>query len=276
MPLTANSVVFITGASSGIGRACAEHLHAQGYRVYGTSRRPAEVAGLPFPLLAMDVTDGDQVCAAVGEVVEREGRLDAVVNNAGYGIAGAVEETSVEEAQAQLDANFLGVLRVCRAVLPPMREQGSGTIINVSSLAGLVGVPFQGLYSASKFAVEGLTEALRLEVAPFGIRVVLLEPGDFRTGFTARRQWTRESVEDSPYATPARRAIAVMEADEQAGASPELAARTVQRIIEARSPRLRTVVGPLSQRAMAALHRFVPRSLLEWALRTYYQLERED
>lgn len=266
-------IVFITGASSGLGRATAEHLHAHGYRVYGTSRKPDAAPDLPFPLLAVDVGDEASVRQAVEEVVTREGRLDVVLNNAGYGIAGAVEETTPEEAMRQLDVNVLGALRVCRAALPVMRRQGSGLILNVSSLGGRVGLPFQGWYSASKFALEGLTEALRAEVAPFGVRVVLLEPGDFRTGFTAQRQWTAESGEGSAYGARARRCVAVMEADEQAGAHPEQAARLVRRIIETPRPRLRYAVGPFSQRAIMALRAFIPDGLFAWGLRKYYRLD---
>lgn len=185
-------VVFITGASSGIGKICAEHLHAKGYRVYGTSRRasstPQAVGSDRFRLIAMDVNSEDSVQRAIQTVLVAEGRIDVVLNNAGDGVAGSVEDTSLDEAQRQLDTNFFGVLRVCHAALPIMRRQASGLIVNVSSLGGLVGLPFQGLYSASKFAVEGMTEALRMEVRPFGVRVVLVEPGDFRTGFTEQRR----------------------------------------------------------------------------------------
>lgn len=266
-------VVLITGASSGLGRATAEHLHEHGYRVYGTSRKPEAAPELPFPLLQVDVADEASVRQAVEHIVTQEGRLDVVVNNAGYGIAGAVEETTPEEAMRQLDVNLLGVLRVCRAALPVMRRQGSGLILNVSSLGGRVGLPFQGWYSASKFALEGLTEALRMEVAPFGVRVALLEPGDFRTGFTAQRQWTAESMEASPYEERARRCVGVMEADEQSGAHPEQAARLIRRIIETPRPKVRYTVGPLAQRAMIALRPFIPGRLFEWGIRKYYRLD---
>lgn len=276
MPSLNRSVVLITGASSGIGRACAGHLHEQGYRVYGTSRRPAASSDIPFTLLQMDVTDEESVRRAVEQVVEAEGRLDVVMNNAGSGIAGAIEDTSIEEAQAQFDTNFFGMMRVCRAVLPVMREQGSGLIINVSSMAAFVGLPFQGLYSASKFAVEGLTEALKLEVEPFGVKVALLEPGDFRTGFTSQRRWVQAAQSGSVYEAPARRAVTVMEADEQNGSDPAEAARVVQRIIEAENLRMRYTTGPFPQRVQAALRGVLPRWFIEWNLRHYYQLEGED
>lgn len=275
MPSHNRSVVLITGASSGIGRACAERLHEQGYHVYGTSRRPTATPDVPYTLLEMDVTDEESVRGAVAQIAEAEGRLDVVMNNAGSGVAGAIEDTSIEEALAQLDTNFLGVMRVCRAALPVMRQQGSGLIINVSSMAAFVGVPFQGLYSASKFAVEGLTEALKLEVEPFGVKVALLEPGDFSTGFTEHRWWARAAQDGSPYDGPARRAVTVMEADERNGADPAEAARVVQRIIEAENPRMRYTTGPFSQRVQAALRGVLPRWFVEWNLRSYYKLQGE-
>ena len=190
-------VVLVTGASSGIGKACAELLFARGCRVYGTSRqapralveaRTSDLAPL-LRMIPLDVTSDDSVDAAVGVVLACEGRLDAVVNNAGFGVAGAAELTTIEEAREQFETNFFGTVRVCRAVLPVMRQQGSGRILNISSIAGRIGIPFQAFYSASKFAIEGFSEALRMEVAPFGVKVVLIEPGDFRTGFTAARKW---------------------------------------------------------------------------------------
>src|SRR5579872_2559800 len=177
-----NRVALVTGASSGIGRACAELLAARDFRVYGASRHP--LPGSSFESLPMDVRDEESVTAGIASIVQREGRLDVIVNNAGIAIAGAVEDTSVEEAKDQFDVNFFGALRVCRAVLPVLRDQRSGTIVNIGSIGGLIALPFQGLYSASKFALEGLSESLRLEVAPFGIHVVLIEPGDQQTPLT--------------------------------------------------------------------------------------------
>ena len=171
-------MVLVTGASSGIGLACADLLARRGFRVYGASRTATEPERA-FPSLRMDVDDDVSVAEGVARVLEREGRIDAAVNCAGFGIAGA---------KRQFETNFFGVLRVCRAVLPAMRERRAGTIVNVSSIAGLVPLPFQGFYSASKFALEGMSEALRMEVRPFGIRVVLVEPGDCRTHFTANRR----------------------------------------------------------------------------------------
>jgi NAD(P)-dependent dehydrogenase (short-subunit alcohol dehydrogenase family) len=270
-------VVLITGASSGIGRVCAEHLHANGYRVYGTSRNaqwpgPAvgQASSPPYCLLPLDVTSDTSVAAAVQLVVEREDALDVLVNNAGFGIAGAVEDTTIDEAREQFDTNFFGTMRMCRAALPVMRRQGSGCIVNISSIAGRIGIPFQALYSASKFAVEGFTEALRMEAAPFGIRVVLVEPGDFRTGFTGNRRLARAPVTGA-YRERQSRAIAVMEHDERHGATPEAVARVVHHIVTRRSPRPRYAVGPLTERFALLLKRVVPARLFEWGLATYYR-----
>ena len=192
----------------------------------------------------MDVRDDASVRAAVADLVAREGRIDVVVNNAGIAVAGAVEDTSIEEALEQFDVNFFGVLRVCRAVLPHMRARRSGCIVNIGSIAGLVAVPYQGLYSASKFALEGLSEALRLEVRPFGIRVVLIEPGDHRTGLTDNRRATAAARENPAYRDRYERAVARMAADERGGPAPEAVARLVRRIVELKKPRLRYTAGP--------------------------------
>jgi NAD(P)-dependent dehydrogenase (short-subunit alcohol dehydrogenase family) len=275
-PPAGRGVVLITGASSGLGRACADYLAGRGHRVYGTSRRAAAVPE-PQPggwqLLAMDVTSEVSVAQALRTVLEREGRIDVVCNNAGDGVAGAVEDTSLEEAQRQLDTNFFGVLRVCRAVLPAMRARGAGLIVNVSSLGGLVALPFQGLYSASKFAVEGMSEALRMEVKPHGVRVVLLEPGDFRTGFTAQRRMAAAAGDSSVYAARFGKALAAMERDERGGCEPLLAARLLERIIQARAPKARYQVGAFAQRfSVLFLRRIMPQRLFEYLLMMSYNI----
>ena len=266
-------VVLITGASSGIGQACAQHLAGRGYRVYGTSRHAPEPA-VPAPgvtLIPMDVGSEASAENAVQWILKQEGRLDVVVNNAGYGIAGAVEDTSIAEAQAQFDTNFFGLLRVCRAVLPILRQQGSGYLINISSMAGLVAIPFQGMYSASKFAVEGLTEALRHEMRPHGVRVVLVEPGDFRTGFTAQRQMVAAAA-GSAHAERCRAAVEIMQRDEAAAAEPDAVAHLLERILAAPSPRLRYLVGPVAQKlGVAILKKLLPQKAFEAIIARYYR-----
>jgi NAD(P)-dependent dehydrogenase (short-subunit alcohol dehydrogenase family) len=267
MTEVSRKVVLVTGASSGIGKCCAEHLLKCGYRVFGTQRRPPSIPRSTSPaveMIPMDVDDDRSVTEGVHSVVQRAGRLDAVVNNAGWGLMGAVEDTSIEEAKAQMETNFFGVLRVCRAVLPIMRQQGSGHIINISSLAGIVGLPFSGLYSASKFALEGMSESLRLETRGFGIRVVLVEPGDFRSNFPAARRMTEASATNDAYREVLRKIRAAQERDEANGPTPEPIARLVEKILRTSRPRTRYTSGWISQRIVVPCKRFLPQRVFEW------------
>lgn len=258
-------VVLVTGASSGIGQACARHLAGRGWRVFGTSRRASADGRAEggVEMVAMDVDSDASVQVAVATVLERAGRIDAVVNNAGWALAGAVEDTTPDEARAQMETNFMGVWRVCRAVLPAMRAAGRGHIVNVGSIGGRVGLPFQAAYSASKFAVAGFTEALSGEVRPFGIHVALIEPGNYRTGITTSRRLAFGAGEASAYARRFGRAMRVIEADEQRGADPAEVARAVKRVLESRAPRLRTMVGPAFERVAASSKSVMPGRLFE-------------
>jgi NAD(P)-dependent dehydrogenase (short-subunit alcohol dehydrogenase family) len=224
--------------------------------VYAGSRRGTVEPGSAALPLTIDVDDETSVDAAIAKVSRAEGRLDVVVNCAGFGIAGAIEDTPIALAQAQFNTNVFGVMRVCRGVLPLMRAQGAGTIVNVTSIAGELSLPFQGLYSASKFAVEGLSDALSVEVRPFGIAVVLVQPGDFRTGFTAARRLAGD--DGSPYAERAARALAIAAKDEGAGADPQQVARLIGRIVASRRPRRRYVVGPAAQEWLMRLRHVLP------------------
>ncbi|HZE73389.1 MAG TPA: SDR family oxidoreductase [Pyrinomonadaceae bacterium] len=264
-------VILVTGASSGIGKACAEYLSQRGHRVYRGSRSTQDKPEMLQ--LALDVDDDESTDSAVQKVVRNEGRLDVVLNCAGFGIVGAVEDTSIAEAKGQFETNFFGVVRVCRAALPAMRQQGSGLIINVSSIAGLVSLPFQAFYSASKFALEGLSEALAMEVAPFGVRVVLVEPGDFRTGFTANRKQTRKSLNDSDYRERYAKALAVFEKEEANSDDPLGVARLVSRIIDNKAPRLRYSVGPTGERIVPGLKHILPQKVYQWLFMKHYDID---
>lgn len=266
METDSKKVVLITGASSGIGKLCAEHLLARGFRVFGTQRQAPPEGGAGIERISLDVTDDASVERGVQLVLERAGRLDAVVNNAGDAWMGAVEDTSIEEARAQLETNFFGALRVCRAVLPAMRRQGGGHIVNISSLAGVLGVPFSGLYSASKFALEGMTESLRLEVRRFGIHVSLIEPGDFRTNLPASRKQTRAAQGASPYKEAFERFKVSQEKDESKAPTPEPVAHLLERILRSPAPRLRYRVGMFTQTVVVPLKRLLPQGLFEWVL----------
>jgi NAD(P)-dependent dehydrogenase (short-subunit alcohol dehydrogenase family) len=260
-------VVLVTGASSGIGKCCAEHLLGCGYRVFGTQRRAPSAQPPASPaveMIQMDVDQDSSVADGVQAIMERAGRLDVVINNAGWGLMGAVEETAIDEAKAQMETNFFGVLRVCRAALPIMRRQGGGTIINISSLAGIVGLPFSGMYSASKFALEGVTESLRLETRRQNIRVVLVEPGDFRSSFPQARRLTRASSVQGPYSEIFERIHKTTAADEAKAPTPESIGLLVEKIIQHPNPRLRYPIGLLSQRIVVPLKRILPQRLFEW------------
>ena len=211
-----NKVVIITGGSSGIGLCTAAALRDRGCKVYELSRRDSEVTGITH--IKCDVTDEAQIAAAVGQVMAESGRIDILINNAGFGISGAVEFTDTAEAQRLFDVNFFGMVRMNHAVLPLMRRQGGGRIVNLSSVAAPVPIPFQTYYSAGKAAVNSYTMALSNEVKPFGITVCAVMPGDIKTGFTAARQ--KNIAGDDIYGGRITRSVAGMEKDEQTGMDP--------------------------------------------------------
>jgi len=263
--------VLITGTSSGIGRAVAEHLAAGGHRVVGTARRPDDAERETIPTFPLDVRDDVSVAHLVARFSEEVGRVDVLVNNAGYGLAGPIEETTIEEARAQFETNFFGVVRMTRAVLPLMRKAGGGLIVNVGSMAGLIGLPFQGFYAAAKFALEGFTEALRLEVRPFGIRVVNVDPADCRTPFTANRR--RIANLTDTYRADFERTVAIYERDERSGADPLVVARCIRRLVETdRGHRIRYVVGKRAQTIGAPVKRVIGADAFERVMRWMYKL----
>ena len=266
-----SQAILVTGTSSGFGRAIAEGLARDGHRVFATTRG----AGTAVPgatHVALDVTDEASVARCVATVVEAAGGIDVLINNAGLGIAGAIEDTSGDEAHAQFDTNFFGLHRVCRAVLPHMRKQGGGHIINMSSLAGQIAIPFQGFYSASKFAIEGYSEALRMEVRCFGVRVSMIEPGDFATAFTANRRMTQASTPSSPYFKACESAIERMARDEQANADLSPVLDAVREIVAREHPALRYPRANFVQRAFAAARPYLPQALSEYLIRSTYGL----
>jgi NAD(P)-dependent dehydrogenase (short-subunit alcohol dehydrogenase family) len=219
-------VAVVTGGSSGIGLETAKCLARRGCRVYELSRRDSDVPGIVH--ISADVSDETSVNAAVNEILRREGRIDILINNAGFGISGAVEFTETADARALMDVNFFGVVNATRAVLGPMREKGGGRILNLSSVAATVPIPFQSYYSVSKAAINSFTMALANEVAPFGISVCAVMPGDIRTGFTRARVKRHEG--DDIYGGRIARSVAVMEKDEMEGLPPEKAAEFICRI----------------------------------------------
>lgn len=265
--MSEKKVVLITGVSSGIGEATARLLAQKGFILFGTSRNPSGVEAIPgVEVLPIDVCSDESVSNSVDTVVERAGRLDILVNNAGYGLVGVIEEVTVEEAKAQFDTNFFGVVRMVKKVLPIMRKQGSGQIINISSGMGLASLPFFGFYSASKFALEGYTEALRHEVKPFQIRVSLVEPGFIATKLFDNEQLAGNPISD--YDPWRRHASEAVKKHIEKALDPIRVAECILRIIESKSPRLRNIVNKEIAR-MFLMRRFLPESLFEQGARRY-------
>ena len=254
-------VVLITGASAGIGLACADLLHQHGWKVFGASRRGTSPGGwIP---LTMDVDRDASVDEGVRSVVEGEGQLRAVVACAGWGLAGAVEDTPIDQAKAQFETNFWGAVRVVQAALPVMRRQGGGRIVLVGSIGGTIGLPFQAFYSASKFALEGYGESLAYEVAPFNIEVTLVEPGNVRTDFTASRRTVEPAAGQSEYVAASTKAIGKMAHDEAAGVPAANIAVSVARVLAARRPARRVTAGSIDERVGPLAKRLLPYALFE-------------
>ena len=263
-------VILITGISSGFGLATAQLLAEEGHIVYGTVRR--EVDPLPgIHYLKVDVRDRDAVKTSVKQVVDQEGRIDVLVNNAGMGIGGPVEFATEEEIREQMDTNFMGLVHFATAVLPFMRAQGSGKIIAISSIGGLMGLPFQGFYSSSKFAIEDYCEALRLEAKQFGVKVVVVRPGDFSTGFTGSRKKTVNAEASQVYPSYAE-SMTKVEHDETGGLKPIMLARKISQIIRKKNPRYGYVVASFEQRLSVFLKRVLPAKWFASILGKYYKL----
>ena len=249
-------VVFITGISSGFGYETAKLLSQEGHTVYGTVRREVE----PLPnvyYIQLDVRDGEVV--------------DVLVNNAGMGIGGPLEFATEEEIRLQMDTNFMGLVHCVDAVLPHMRQQGSGKIIALSSIGGLMGLPFQGFYSASKFAIEGYCESLRLEVKQQGIKVIVLRPGDFATGFTGSRKKVNDEAALQAYPIY-KTAIEKVEHDENGGLKPTVLAHKISQIIQKKNPRNGYVVASFEQKLSVLLKRILPAKWFARILGSYYKI----
>lgn len=263
--------ILITGASSGIGKCTAQTLAKAGFCVYGISRRGGddEVCGDGFiKMMCADVTDDESVEDVVKRILAQAGSIDILVNAAGTGVCGAVDECSAQDAMDQMNTNYLGVLRMINAVVPEMRRRRKGLVINIGSVGGIFPIPFQSLYSSSKFAVEAMTECMRIELKQFGVKAVLIEPGDIKTGFTAARVYAKKA-RNSDYGEPFRRSIAQMERDEQGGASPQIIADAILKTIGRKSPSVRYVVG-FKYKLFVFLKRLLPAKLVESILTGMY------
>lgn len=260
-----SGIAIVTGASSGIGAATAERLAEAGYTVYGTSRRGGPAGQRPFELLPLDVTSDESVAAAVNEVLRRHGRIDLLVNNAGFGVAPAgAEESSIEQARAVFETNVFGLVRMTRAVLPHMRRQGSGRIVNIGSALGFLPAPYMALYAATKHAVEGYSESLDHELRTRGIRVTVIEPAYTNTQFEANAPEADAKLDEyrEARATLARLVKRLVES----GDKPAVVADVVLKAASAARPKLRYTAGRLAGR-LRLLRRFAPTALLDAGIR---------
>ncbi len=263
-------IILITGITTGFGKAMAERLSREGHKVYGTHRNAKEqIPDVKY--IFADVTDDRQVENAVRQVVDTEGGIDVFINNAGMGIGGPLEFSSLDDARYQMDVNWMGMVRFLHFVVPVMRRQGSGKIICFSSIGGLMGLPFQGLYSASKFAIEGYCEALRLELRKSGVKVVVIEPGDFATHFTARRKSVSDPEASKAYPSYTT-SLASIEKDETTGLKPEYLAGKIARIVRKKNPSYNYIISTLEQRLSVTLKKLLPAGWFASILSDYYKL----
>lgn len=260
-------VVFITGISSGFGKEISRLLALDNYSVYGTIRKECEVAEGVYPVF-MDLTKPDSIKNAIDFVVEREGRIDVLINNAGMHTGGPIEEIDRSVFEAQINSNVTGMVHVLQNALPYMRKQETSTIINFGSIGGLMGLPFQGIYSASKFAIEGISEALRMELKQFNVKVVLINPGDFHTSNTSNR--INKVNEEGPYNLQFKKTLSIIEKDETGGWDPVILAKKVCKIVKMRNPRHRYVIASFEQKLAIVLKYILPFRLFNWILASHY------
>lgn len=265
-------VILVTGATSGIGLACADRLASMGHRVYGVGRRVPE-SGQTAPggwqMLQCDITNQESVDRCVSRILEEAGRIDVLINCAGFGLGGAVEDCTTEEVKAQFETNFFGTHRMIRAVMPVMRRQGGGMILNMSSVAAEFVIPYQSFYSISKMAMDGLTTAVRMEGKPFGIIAASINPGDVNSGFTAARMQAAALTPESPYYRMAMKSIETMKRDEMNGMAPERVAELVVRLINRRTLKPQYFIEP-QYKATVFLKRLLPKSAVEFLLSKMY------
>lgn len=266
-----SKVILITGGSSGIGKSIGEFLHQKGFVVYGTSRNPEKVLNSVFPLVALDVRNAESIKTAVAKIIETSGRLDVVINNAGVGITGPLEEIPMEEIKNNFETNFFGPIEVMKAVLPQMREQKLGLIINITSIAAYMGLPYRSVYSASKGALELITEALRMEVKQFGIEITNVAPGDFATNIASGR-YHAPVVKGSAYEKVYGETLATMNEHVDAGSNPNEMAEAVYKIMQQKSPKVHYKVGVFMQKFSIVLKRVLPDKMYEKMLMNHYKL----
>lgn len=266
-----SKVVLITGGSSGIGKSIGEFLTKKGFIVYGTSRNPEGYLSSKFNLVKLDVSDVDSIESAIQKVIAEQGHIDVLINNAGAGITGPIEEIPDAEIQRNFETNFFGPIRVIKAVLPQMRTQRSGLIINITSIAGYMGLPYRGVYSASKGALELLTEAFRMEIKDFNIQMTNVAPGDFATNIAAGR-YHAPVLENSPYKKTYGETLDLMNAHVSEGKDPKIMATAIYKIINTQNPKIHYKVGEFMQKFSIVLKRILPDKVYENMLMKHYKL----
>jgi NAD(P)-dependent dehydrogenase (short-subunit alcohol dehydrogenase family) len=266
-----SKVVLITGGSSGIGKSIGEFLVSKGFRVYGTSRNPEKYKDNKFPILILDVKKNETIVTAVNSIIKKEGKLDIVINNAGAGITGPIEEIPESEIKNNFDTNFFGPINVIKAVLPQMRLQNSGLIINITSIAGYMGLPYRGVYSASKGALELLTEAFRMELKEFNIQMTNVAPGDFATNIAVGR-YHAPLLDDSPYKKSYIATLDLMNTHVDQGSNPNLMAHEIYKIINSPKIKVHYKVGAFMQKFSIVLKRVLPDRVYERLLMNHYKL----
>jgi NAD(P)-dependent dehydrogenase (short-subunit alcohol dehydrogenase family) len=264
-------VVLITGGSSGIGKSIGDFLQQNGYVVYGTSRNPDRVLNSIFPLVPLDVRKSDSIRKAIDKVISITGRLDIVINNAGVGITGPLEEIPTDELKNNFETNLFGPIEVIKAVLPQMRKQKSGLIINVTSIAGYMGLPYRSVYSASKGALELITEAVRMEVKPFNIKITNIAPGDFATNIASSR-YHAPIIKGSPYEDSYSSILRMMDEHVDGGSDPIEMAEAVYKIIQNSEPKIHYKVGAFMQKFSIVLKKILPDLVYEKMLMNHYKL----
>lgn len=266
-----SKVVFITGASSGIGKAIGEYLLDNDFIVYGTSRNPEKINNSKIPLIKLDVRNVESIKNAVNEVIAKANRIDVVINNAGVGITGPLEEIPTVEIKNNFDTNLFGPIEVMKAVLPQMRLQKSGLIINITSIAGYMGLPFRSIYSASKGALELITEAMNMEVKSFGIKITNVAPGDFATNIAAGR-YHAPLVTDSVYEKPYGKTLDMMNNHVDSGSNPNTMAEAIHKIINSKNPKVHYKVGAFMQKFSIVLKRILPDLWYQKLLMNHYKM----
>lgn len=266
-----SKVILITGGSSGIGKSIGEYLNNKGFKVYGTSRNPDKFKGSIFPLITLDVTNPETIKTCITEVLKREHKIDVLINNAGAGITGPIEEIPEEEIKRNFETNFFGPINLIKSVLPSMRKQNSGLIINITSIAGYMGLPYRGVYSASKGALGLITEAFRMELKSFNVHMCNLAPGDFATNIAAGR-YHAPVLENSPYKKSYGATLKTMDAHVDSGGNPNDVAEVILKIINTKKPKIHYKVGAFMQKFSIVLKRILPDKMYEKLLMNHYDL----